>query len=54
MLDDLMNLLIELGKRDKLRDLPNILSLLYNEFDKFNNTRERKLNFIYHMALRLL
>ena len=46
----LMNLLNELGKRDKMRGLPIILSLFRNEFNKFNNARAR----IYHMALRLL
>ena len=34
----LLNLLNELGKRDKMRGLPNILSLFGNEFNKFNNT----------------
>ena len=50
----LLNLLNELGKRDKMRDLPSILSLFSNEFNKINNTRARLLNFIYHMAFRLL
>ena len=45
----LLNLLNELGKRDKMRGLPSILSLFRNEFNKFNNTRERKLDSIYHM-----
>ena len=44
----LLNLLNELGKRDKMRDLPSILSLFPNEFDKFNNTRARVLDSIYH------
>ena len=35
----LFNLLNELGKRDKMRGLPSILSLFRNEFNKFNNTR---------------
>ena len=35
----LLNLLNELGKRDKMRGLSSILSLFRNEFDKFNNTR---------------
>ena len=35
------NLLNELGKRDKMRGLPSILSLLRNEFNNFNNTRAR-------------
>ena len=34
--------------------LPNILSLFRNELNKFNNTRARMLDSIYHMALRLL
>ena len=48
----LLNLLNELGKRDKMRGLPSILSLFRNEFNKFNNTRARMLDPIYHMALR--
>ena len=35
----LLNLLNELGKRDKMRGLPSNLSLYRNEFNKFNNTR---------------
>ena len=35
----LLNLLNELGKRDKMQGLPNILSLYCNELNKFNNTR---------------
>ena len=34
----LLNLLIGLRKRDKMRGLPSILSLFRNEFNKFNNT----------------
>ena len=41
----LLKLLNELGKRDKIRGLPSILSLLCNEFNKFNNTRVRMLEF---------
>ena len=39
----LLNLLKELGKRDKIkmRGLPSILFLFRNEFNKFNNTRAR-------------
>ena len=47
------NLLNELGKRDKMRGLPSILSLFRNEFNKFNITRARMLDSIYQMALRL-
>ena len=50
----LLSLLNELGKRDKMRGLPSILSLFRNEFYKFNNTRARMLDSIYHMTLRLL
>ena len=50
----LLNLLNELGKRDKMRGLPSILSLFRNSFNKFNNTRARMLDSIYHMSLRLL
>ena len=45
----LLNLLNELRKRDKVRGLPSILSLFRNEFNKFNNTRARMLDSIYHM-----
>ena len=45
----LLNLLNELGKRDKMRGLPSILSLFRNKFNKFNNTRARMLHSIYHM-----
>ena len=50
----LLNFLNELGKRDKMRGLPSILSLFRNEFNKCNNTRARMLDSIYHMTLRLL
>ena len=46
----LLNSLNELGKRDKMRGLPSILSLFRNEFNKFNNTRARMLDSIYHMT----
>ena len=46
----LLNLLNELGKREKMRGLPSILSLFRNEFNKFNNTRARMLDSIYHMT----
>ena len=46
----LLNLLNELGKRDKMRGLPSILSLFRNEFNKFDNTRARMLDSIYHMT----
>ena len=46
----LLNLLNELGKRDKM----SILFLIHNEFNKFNNTRARMLDSIYHMTLESL
>ena len=49
----LLNLLNELGKRDKMRGLLSILSLLPNEFNKFNNTRVRMLDSIHHMTYTL-
>ena len=49
----LLNLFNKLVKRDKMLGLPSILSFR-NEFNKFNNTRTRMLNSIYHMKLRLL
>ena len=33
-----------------MRSLPSILSLFRNEFNKFNNTRARMLDSIYHMT----
>ena len=33
-----------------MRGLSSILSLFRNEFDKFNNTRARMLDSIYHMT----
>ena len=50
----LFNLLNKLGKRDKMRGLLRILSLFRNEFNKFNRTRARMLNSIYHMTLKHL
>ena len=46
-----LKLLNELGKRDKIRGLPSILSLFRNELNKFNNTRARMLDSIYQMTL---
>ena len=50
----LLNFLNKLGKRDKMRALPKILSLFGNELNKFNNTGARMLDSIYHMNLKLL
>ena len=49
----LLNLLNELGKRDKMQGLPSILSLFSNKFYKFNNTRARMLDSINHMKKTL-
>ena len=35
----LLNLLNELGKRDRMRGLPSIISLFRNKFNQFNKTR---------------
>ena len=59
----LLNLLNELGKRDKMRGLGKrdkmrglsiIISLFRNEFNKFNKTRARMIDSIYHMTLRII
>ena len=42
----LLNLLNELGKIDKMRGLLSILSLIRNEFDKFNYTKTLLLDYI--------
>ena len=49
----LLNLLNELGKKDKMRGLPSIISLFRNEFNKFKNTRAPMLDSIYHMTTTL-
>ena len=46
----LLNLLKELGKRDRMRGLSSILSIFPNSFNKFNNTRAQMLDSIYHMT----
>ena len=48
----LLNLLNVLMKRDKMQNLPSILSLFCNGFIKFNDIRARMLDSIYHMTLR--
>ena len=49
----LLNSSNKLGKRDKMRGLPSILSVFRNEFNKFNNTGARMLDSIYHMTYTL-
>ena len=44
----LLNLLNELRKSDKMRGLLSILLLFRNKYNKFNNTRARMLDSIYH------
>ena len=48
------HVLLNLLNESRSRGLSSILSLLCNEFNKFNNTRARMLDSIYHMTLRLL
>ena len=48
-----LNLFNELRKRDLMRGLPSNVSLFRNEFNKFNNTRARILDYIYHMTVKL-
>ena len=49
----LLNLLNELGKRDKMLGLTSILSLFHNEFNKFNNRGALMLDYIYPMTLKI-
>ena len=49
-----LNLFNELRKREKMRVSPSILSIFCNELNKFNSTRVRMLDSIYHLPLRLL
>ena len=48
----LLNILNELGKRDKMRGSQSILSLFRDNFNKFNNTGARMLDSSYHMILK--
>ena len=50
----LLNLLNKLGKSDKMRGLPSILSLFYNLLNKFNNTGAQMLDSINRMTLKHL
>ena len=45
---------MSLEKKDKMLGLPSILSLFCNDFNKFNNTRTRILDSIYHITLTSL
>ena len=44
----------ELGERDKLQSFTSILSLFREEFNNFNTTGERMLDYIYQLKLELL
>ena len=48
----LLNLLNELGERDKMQGPPSILSHFHDDFNKFNNTGAQMLYSIYHMTLK--
>ena len=50
----LLNLLNELGKRDKMRGLPSILSLFRNMFNKYNNIGARMLDSICRNDIRII
>ena len=50
----LLNLSNELGKGDKMRGLPSILSIFRNDLNKFNNTGTRMLDSIYRMTFKIL
>ena len=50
----LLNLLNELGEEIKCEACRAFYLFFRNEFNKFNNTRARMLDSIYHMALRSL
>ena len=43
-----LNLIKEMGKRDKMQGLPSILLLICNQFNKFNNTQAGMLDSVYH------
>ena len=49
-----ISLVNDLGKSNKMRGLPSILSFFRNEFDKFNNTGAQMLDSIDHMTLKLI
>ena len=50
----LLNLINSFGKRDKMQDLPSILSVFRNEFNKFNIMGAQMLDYIHHMIIKLL
>ena len=44
-----LNLSNELGKKDKMRGLPSILSLFRNQFNQFSNMWAWMLDYIDHI-----
>ena len=48
----LLNLFNKLGKKIRCKALPSILSVLPNEYNKFNNTGAQMQDSIYHMTLK--
>ena len=48
----LLNLLNELGKRDRMQGLPSILFLFHNSYNELNNTKARMSVSIYQMTLK--
>ena len=49
-----LNLLNELGERNKMQCLPSMLSLVHTELNKFNYTGAQMFDSIYHMTLKLI
>ena len=49
----LLNLLNKVGKNDKMRGLPIILSFIHIEFNIFNNTGERMLVSTYNVTFNI-
>ena len=49
----LLNLLNKLGKSDKMRGLPSILSLFCNKFNKFNNKKSTNVRFYISYDIKI-
>ena len=49
----LFNLLNVLGKRDKMRGLPSILSLFRNEFNKFTQYKSTNVRFYLSYDIKI-
>ena len=50
----LLDSLNELGKRDKMRGLPSILSLFRNELNKFNKNRNTNVRFYLSYDIKII